>query len=210
MADAYLKAGQFAKAIPPAEAVFARLAGRPQDAYRFVAMLTLAESYFRCGRLSDAEPLLAEWIAAHGPKLLNNKLPLAAPLNRLAACKLAAKDGAEAEHLLRQAQTICTEFMGTTSVSEQRKVDALRYDTESLLGVVLAGQKKDAEAESLLIDSAKALLDEAPFLARADRDLPVAALNRFIDFYEARGRGKDAAKCRVQLEAHRQAQQRGG
>src|SRR5205814_1049275 len=63
-------------------------------------------------------------------------------LNLLGTCRVALDKFAAAEAPLRDGLKICQEQLPNAQ---------FRYDTESLLGASLAGQKKFAEAEPLLV-----------------------------------------------------------
>jgi hypothetical protein len=84
----------------------------------------------------------------------------------------------------------------------------LRYQSESLLGAALAGQQKFAEAEPLLLSSAKALLAREAQLSPAERKLLRTAIERVIDLYDAWGQAEEAARWRQLLE--RTARDSGG
>jgi tetratricopeptide (TPR) repeat protein len=206
LAMAYVAGGQPEKAIALAESALAGFTARegPQGANHFAAASCLADAYFRCGRLSEAEPLLVRWLDRMRPRP-GNKVLLTASLTKLAACRWAAHRAAEAEALLRETRRNYIEWAGRSSVDLQKSIDVVYHDAESLLGVVLAGRREDAEAESLLVDSARALVDEAPFLLPADRHLPEAALTRVIDFYQARDNQKQAARWRAERKAFRES-----
>jgi hypothetical protein len=84
----------------------------------------------------------------------------------------------------------------------------LRYCTENLLGAALAGQEKYADAEPLLVNSARVLLAAAGQLPPADRRLLVSCVQRVVDLYDAWQRPDDAAVWRKRLEALQQARSR--
>ena len=70
----------------------------------------------------------------------------------------------------------------------------LRYDTESLLGAALAGQKKFEEAEEYLKEGYLGLKRIGN--KSSSKGLMPAALDRLIDFYDAWGKPEEADKWR--------------
>ena len=101
----------------------------------------------------------------------------------------AARRGAD---LLRDSLAIYT---------KRNPTGPLRYDTESLLGAALAGQKKWPEAEPLLVRSATAFEANYARSTPALQRLAVAALERVIDFHVARGEQGQANEWRRKLAA---------
>jgi hypothetical protein len=148
-------------------------------------------AYFQARHYADAEPLLSVWVAKRRPGLPADDVRLAFALNLLGECQVLQNKYAEAEKPLRE----------SLSIYQKRQPQAvLRYDTESLLGAALAGQKKYAEAEPLLVNSAKVLAANAAKLSPPDRQLMLAAVQRVIDLYDAWERPEDAARWRKELD----------
>jgi hypothetical protein len=109
---------------------------------------------------------------------------------RLGQCRLMLRKHADAEEPLRDA----------LATFEKRQGDSVvRYETESLLGSALAGQKNTADAEALLVHSATALKDRTGDASAAVRQAAIAAVQRLVDLYEACDRHEDAAQWRKEL-----------
>jgi len=105
----------------------------------------------------------------------------------LGACRLMQKKHIEAEKSLQESLDISVK-KAPNSVA--------RHATESMLGAALAGQKRLAEAEPLLVGSAKALLADAARLSPADKKLAGTALDRVIDYFAAQGNAEESARWR--------------
>jgi eukaryotic-like serine/threonine-protein kinase len=103
----------------------------------------------------------------------------------------------EAEPLIREALTI----------REKAQPDAwTTFNTKSLLGAVLQGQKNLAEAEGLLLDGYRGMKErEAAIPAQAKVRIP-ETLERLVRLYEAKGNEPEAAAWRSKLEAARAEQ----
>jgi hypothetical protein len=150
-----------------------------------------ALDHFRKRNHADAEALLAAWVAVQRPLLPAQDVSLAFHLNLLGECQVVQKHYDAAEKALRESLAIY-------EMKQPRAV--MRYDTESLLGAALAGQKKFTEAEPLLINSAKVLLANYGKLSAGNQQLALAAGQRVIDFYHTWDRPEEAAAWRKKLD----------
>src|SRR5262249_52950251 len=108
--------------------------------------------------------------------------------NALGECQLALKKFVEAEAALRASLAF---------YSQKHPTAFMRYDTENQLGAALAGQKRFAEAEKLLVESARVFQKFGPRLTGALRRRGAAALERVIAFYDARGNAAEADRWRT-------------
>jgi serine/threonine protein kinase/lipopolysaccharide biosynthesis regulator YciM len=142
-------------------------------------------------RYGEAETLLEEWIARQRGKLPANDLLLADRLYLLGKARVLLQRFAEAEAPLRDSLALYL---------KKRPNGLARYQAAGVLGAALAGQKKHAEAEPLLVGAARYLLANAP----SDRAALRGALEQVIDLYEAWDRPGDAAVWRKELEALRE------
>jgi serine/threonine protein kinase len=150
-------------------------------------MNNLASAYVQAGNYAEAEPLLLGWLDKRRPKLAADDLAVALNLKRLGECRLMLKNYAAAEQPLRESLDIY--------VKKQPKAVS-RYDTANLLGAALAGQQKLAEAEPLLVGSAKVLLANAAKLSVANQKVAAAAVERVIAFYTSQGNADETARWR--------------
>jgi serine/threonine protein kinase/tetratricopeptide (TPR) repeat protein len=150
----------------------------------------LARCHEALGQPEKAEPLWRELAEFWKDKAEANWLPFAQSLTALGMNLLQQHRDAEAEQPLRQSLAI---------VQKHQPQAFWRFHTESLLGAALAGQKKYADAEPLLLGSAKVLVANAAQMPAANRPLVLAAVQRVIDLYDAWQRPEDAATWRKTL-----------
>jgi len=104
---------------------------------------------------------------------------------------MAVKKHAEAEPLARTCLTIR---------ERQFPDDWQTFSARSLLGAILLGQKKYAEAEPLLLSSYEGLRQRESEFPGAARLVLKEALDRLVQLYEATGRSSQAAHFRQELE----------
>lgn len=193
LAAAYHVSGQAARGIPLLEHVVEIRKSRlgASHAETLLAMANLSVNYCACERYAEAEPILVQWLAEQRKRLPPDALEIPLRQKRLGQCRLMLRNYAGAEESLRDA----------LAIFEKRQASAEnRHETESMLGAALAGQKKNDEAESLLVRSATALKAGAGNSSSASRKLATAAVQRVIDLYESCDRHDDAAPWRTELK----------
>jgi serine/threonine protein kinase len=188
----YRDAGRLAEAILLLEEALQRGRKRrgPMPAKLLWIPSTLAATYEQAGQYAKAEPLYRELVGQSRKEFGAEDLRTSGPLAQLGLNLLQQKKYAEAEVPLRQSMDIH---------HQQKTSNVVRFDTESLLGAALAGQKKFAEAEPLLLHSAQAFLAREGQLAPAERNQMRAAIERLIDLYDAWGQAQEAARWRRRL-----------
>jgi serine/threonine protein kinase len=197
----YKTAGLTAKALPLFEEALQKRQATlgPDHPVTLDTMNNLASAYFQAQRFADAEPLWEQWLARQRLKLAADDLRLLWPLTLLGECRLMQKKYVAAEQPLRESLAV---------YQKKHPKTLLRYGTESLLGAALAGQEKYADAEPLLVNSAREMLAAAGHLPPADRRLLVACVQRVVDLYDAWQRPDDAAVWRKHLQTLKQARSR--
>jgi hypothetical protein len=78
------------------------------------------------------------------------------------------------------------------------------FDIQSMLGAALVGQKKtDTEAEQLLRKGYEGLKERQAQLPPERQYYLTEAVERLVQFYDARGRPDEAARWRTKLEEAR-------
>ncbi len=98
----------------------------------------------------------------------------------------------DAESVLREALAIC----------EKKEPDGwTTFNTQSLLGGALLGQKKYADAEPLLLAGCEGLKQCEAKIPALSRDRLTMALERLVQLYEATGQKDQATKWRKELYA---------
>jgi hypothetical protein len=99
---------------------------------------------------------------------------------------------AEAEPLLREA----------LAVREQTEPDAwTTFNTQSMLGGALLGQKKYADAEPLLLAGYEGMKQRQEKITPHGQARAPEAAQRLVQLYEATGKPEEAAKWKKELEA---------
>lgn len=186
----YRDAGRFDKAIPMLQAAQAQVAGRQELAWVADALL---EAYARAGMREEAEPLLRELAERAKTKVGPNTPEYAGCLAILADNLLAQDKFAEAELVLREC----------LAIREQAAPDAwTTYNTRSMLGAALLGQKNYAEAEPLLVAGGRGVLERRAAIMPPElaRQRVTEALERLVQLYETLAKPDEAARWRDELK----------
>ena len=135
----YKDAGRLAEAIPLLEEAYR--ASQMHAALRWVSA-PLLDAYAKSGETTKVNDLIQEQLAEARTSLPTESPELAGQLAQFSVVLLTVKAWDEAEPLIREALTI----------REAKEPDEWRtFSTKSMLGGVLLGQKKYAEAEPLLL-----------------------------------------------------------
>jgi len=189
MAACYHRMGKFAKA----EELFSQLlASRrrvpgPEDPETLTTMHMLAQCYNSEGKHDQAEPLLVEAMKGR-QRVLGAKRPETLEvMDDLGVVWGNRKNFAEAEPVLRE----CLEIRKKTMPDGWQ-----RYNTESLLGACLLGQKKFKEAEQLLLSAYRGLKAREESLPTIFKVRLSDAAERTIQLYEAWGKEDKADEWR--------------
>jgi eukaryotic-like serine/threonine-protein kinase len=193
LADGYRAAGQLDKALPLLEeALRLRLAKPgPDQLYTFNTVSSLASAYREAKRGDKIVPLFAEYFGRQRQRA-NPDDPAFAGQLVLAAQMLTACDRyQEAESYARE----CLAIREKTQPD-----DWTTFNTRSVLGGALLGQKKYTEAEPLLVtgyEGMKKQTDRIPPPVRGQR--LTEALERLVALYEGWGKPDQAAQWRQEL-----------
>jgi tetratricopeptide (TPR) repeat protein len=193
IAETYQAQGRLAEA----ESMFAqavsswRRARGDHHANKLFALIPLVELCIDQGQFGRAETLLVEAQKAGAVLGGEGMLLDECPTTALARLRLAQRKPAEAESPARRA----------LGIRMERHPDHwTRFDGMSLLGSALAGQKKFAEAEPLLVEGYEGIKERQeriPFLWRTRR--PAQALARVVELYKAWGKPAEAEKWSGEL-----------
>ena len=158
------------------------------------SMRALAELYSETGKATEAVPLFRAWLESTRATAPKDSTQLADQLASIALPLLTLEEWSEAEALLRECLTI----------REQEQPEAWRTcNTRSLLGAALLGQKKYAEAETLLLDGYRGMQERESTIPPAVAFRIPEAIERLVQLYEAQGNAREAAEWRDKLEAAR-------
>jgi eukaryotic-like serine/threonine-protein kinase len=149
----------------------------------------LLDGYVKAGRTKDAATLIDQMLA-DARKLFPKDSPLLAErLAQFGLTLLRARGFAEAEPLLREC----------LAIRLKKAPDAWNtFNTQSLLGGALLGQKKYAEAEPLLVKGYQGMkAREKTIPPQANTRIP-EALDRFIELYTATNKPEEVKKWRAE------------
>jgi hypothetical protein len=149
----------------------------------------LLDGYVKAGRAKDAARLIGEVLADARKRLPSDSPQLAGLLAQYGLMLLQARGFAEAEPLLREC----------LAIREKKEPDDWRtFNTQSLLGGALLGQKKYAEAEPLLLKGYQGMKKrEKTIPPQANTRIP-EALDRLIELYTAMNKPDEVKKWQAE------------
>jgi serine/threonine protein kinase len=191
LARAYLAAGRSDEAIALHEQTLKlQTAGLGHDhPQTLISRNNLAVAYQAAGRSAEAVTLLEEtlklWTSKLGPDLpetLEN-------MNNLAGAYLDVRRWNMAEATARECLRL----------RERKPEDWWRFHTMSQLGTALAGQKKYAQAEPLLIQGYEGLKAREAKISALNKNYLAEGAQRVVKLYEAWGKPEKAAEWRKRL-----------
>jgi serine/threonine protein kinase/tetratricopeptide (TPR) repeat protein len=162
----------------------------PDHPETLVVMHNLAVSYAQANRLDEAISLFADVVKLRKAKLLPDHPDTLASIDGLADADLSAERWAEAESAASEGLEVRT---------RKAPDDWSRFHTMSLLGAALAGQKKYAQAEPLLIGGYEGLKAREAKIPAPTRGRLRSAAARIVPFYEAWGKPDRAADWQKRL-----------
>jgi tRNA A-37 threonylcarbamoyl transferase component Bud32/lipopolysaccharide biosynthesis regulator YciM len=198
LARAYQAAGQLDQAL----ALFDKLVPLARKALGSAHPLTLQWTANWIAALeadhqySRAVMVSGELLLVQRKQLASDDPRLAAALAQLGSTLVAAKQALDAETVLRESLAIRT----------KKEPEAwTTFNTQSLLGAALLGQKKYAEAEPLLVSGYQGMKQRQAKIAPQNKVRLTEALERLVQLYEATGKTDEAAKWRKELDAAKTA-----
>jgi tetratricopeptide (TPR) repeat protein len=135
-----------------------------------------------------------EWIASQRTRVPEESRELAGLLAQSSLTLLGQRQWDAAEPLAREC----------LAIREKKEPEAWStFNAESMLGGVLLGQKRFAEAEPLLIDGYRGMKSREAAIPPQGRPRMSESIERIVQLYEATGNATEAAKWRPELEALR-------
>jgi tetratricopeptide (TPR) repeat protein len=183
----YKDSGRLGEAIPLIEEAYHTHAKFPTLG-AFGAQLV--DAYVKAGRSPEAGKLVHELVAEARKSAPKDSPQLANALAQSGLTLLQIKAFADAEPLLRECLTI----------REQTQADVWNtFNTRSMLGGALLGQKRYAEAEPLLASGYDGMKRRAATIPLAGRNRLTEALKRLVLLYESWDKPQEAARCRATL-----------
>jgi tetratricopeptide (TPR) repeat protein len=190
----YCDAGRPEDAIPLLEK--AHQQGRKYASLRFFVSGALLTAYVRAGRTAEGSALARANLEEARKALPADSPQLATGLATTGSALLDLKAWADAETALR----------ACLAIREKKEPAAwTTFNTRSLLGAALLGQKKYPEAEPHLLQGYEGLKREAKMTPLNKQVRSREALERLVRLYDGWGRPKEAAKWRKELQARTKA-----
>ncbi len=200
----YRAAGRLAEAVPLLEETW-RGVGRYPAKLAFVAP-QLLDAYVELadpakeGSADKALALLDEMLAPSLAKFAKGSPELAQELNWACMRLLPLRAWDRAEPMLRE----------VLATREREQPDGwTTFNTKSMLGEALLGQKRFAEAAPLLLEGYRGMTSREASVVAAEKGAfalrIVQALERLVTYYESQGPASEAAAWRTKLVAARAA-----
>jgi serine/threonine protein kinase/tetratricopeptide (TPR) repeat protein len=201
LALAYVDAGRAADAIPLHEEARKRSeiqlgSDHPDTLF---AIECVARAYEKAGRGADAVFQLQEALKRRQAKLGREHPETLLSMNDLAGAYLSTGKFSEAERTIRECLSLRERLL---------PADWTRYHTMSQLGAALAGLKKFAEAEPLLVQGYEGLQARAAAIPPKRQQHLAEAAARIVPFYEAWGIKEKGEQWRAKLTAAGQSKPR--
>jgi tetratricopeptide (TPR) repeat protein len=182
----YKDAGRVQEALPLLEEAFQTAKTTPT--FRWVGP-ALLDGYGKAGKTAEAAKLVTELLADARKQLPQDSPQLAGVLAQFGLSLLQAHAFAEAEALLRE----CLAIRKKTQPD-----DWTTFNTMSLLGGALLGQKRYAEAGPLLLQGYEGMKQREKTIPPPGSIRIPEALDRLIEFYMATKKPDEAKKWRAE------------
>jgi tetratricopeptide (TPR) repeat protein len=159
------------------------------------------QTYERAGRCDKAEPFLRKLVVNTSKAAGAATPPAAGTLALLGLNLLQQKKHTEAETVLRECLML----------REKIEPEAwTTFNTKSMLGGALLGQKKYAAAEPLLLAGHEGMKKQEAKIPPPARSRLTDAVERLVQLYEATGKKDEAVKWRKKLRAREAEKPRAG
>lgn len=186
----YMAVGRLKEAIPPLEEAHRAAKKFPELRWVFGNLL---EAYTKAGENAKATSLLLEQLANARKSLPKSGPEIASQLSFFGPALIQSRAYTEAESVLRE----------LLSIREKSEPDAWStFNTRSVLGGALLGQKKFADAEPLLLQGYEGMkFREKTIPPTAATRIP-EALDRLIELYTATNKPDEVKKWRAELDKY--------
>jgi tetratricopeptide (TPR) repeat protein len=195
LALAYRASGQIAKAVPLLEEALARKKAMPRGPDHpdtLDSMGNLGKAYAEAKQAAKAATTLVAFVDGMRSRMPKDSPPFAGLLAEVSHDLLDCGQHAAAESLLREC----------LAIRQKTQPDAwTTFNSKSLLGGALVGQKKYADAEPLLLKGYEGMKQREKTIPATGVVRLTEAVERLVQLYEATGKKDTAAKWRKEREA---------
>jgi len=189
----YRDAGRLAEALPLLEEVHRAVREHPSLGW---VRERLFDGYVRAGKSKEAAALANEILADARKHLPRESPQLAGQLAAIALALLQSQAISEAETLLRE----------SLEIREKTEPEAwTTFNTKSMLGGALLGQKKYDVAEPLLLAGYRGMKQREEDIPPQGRVRVDEAIERLIQLAKAQGKKQDEAKWQAELDARKKS-----
>jgi tetratricopeptide (TPR) repeat protein len=191
LAMAYKASGQLARAVPLFEATLEKMKAQlgPDHPTTLTSMGNLGKAYVDAGQGEKAAATLVAFVDESRKRTPKDSPQLAGLLAPVALDLLGCRQHAVAESLLRECLTI----------RDKMQPDAwTTFNTMSMLGGALLGQKKYAEAEPLLFKGYEGMKKQEKSIPPQGTTRLPEALDRLIELYTATNKPDEVEKWQAE------------
>jgi serine/threonine protein kinase/tetratricopeptide (TPR) repeat protein len=195
LAVAYLEDGKPDRAVPLLEETLQKLKARLGSDHpdTLTCMGNLGKAYARARQGEKAVATLVPFVDGMRKRVPQDSPQLAGLLSPVSRELLGCGQYAPAEPLLREC----------LAIREKHQADAwFTFDTQSMLGGALLGQKKYADAEPLLLKGYEGMKIRAQTISKGGASRLPEALDRLIELYTATQRPDEAKKWQAERAKH--------
>jgi serine/threonine protein kinase len=183
----YRDAGRLTEALPLLEEAYR--ASRTIPTLRWVGA-ELLDGYSRAGKAEAATTLARDLVAGARQSLPRESPQLAGVLAQYGVTLLQLKAFTDAEPLLRE----------TLAIREKHQAELWStYNTQSMLGGALLGQKKNGDAEPLLLKGYEGMKTREKTIPPQGKVRLTEAAERLVQLYETTGNAAEAERWRKEL-----------
>jgi len=192
LGGAYLAAGQIDRAVSLLEQALQgfRAKGGPDHPYTLTTEQLLADAYNAAGQYTRAERLLRDGLERARKQFGSVDLRTARAMAQLGENLNQQRNWAQAETVLRE----CVAIRGKAQPDDWRT-----FNSRSLLGGSLLGQKKFADAEPLILAGYEGMKAREAKIAVSSQFRLTQAAKRVVQLYEAWGKKEKSEEWRRKL-----------
>jgi eukaryotic-like serine/threonine-protein kinase len=192
LAGAYQAAGNLEQALPLFQQAAAGIEKR-QFVHPRAGLIVgaLSDCHYWLRQYDQAEAWRRKWLAVVKERSGVDSLPYATELAVLGMNLIEQKKWTDAEDALHDCLAIR---------EKKQPDDWTTFNTQSMLGEALNGQKKRAEAEPLLVRGYEGLRQRAAKIPKEGKTRLTEALERLVQLYDAWGKPVEATRWRRELE----------
>jgi hypothetical protein len=194
LARGYCVAGRLDLALPLLEDALKRSQAKlgPDHPHTLNSIGSLAKACLDAKQPEKALPLFDEFVAGHRRRLGASDPGFAGGIAQVSQDLLKAKEYPAAEKLLRECLAIRVKTQSEHWTT---------FNTQSMLGGALLGQKQYADAEPLLLAGYAGMKKQDAKIPPQAKVRLVEAVERLVQLYEALDKQDEAAKWRAERQA---------